>query len=80
MKKIRFFLRTDASDYGVDAYHFQIRKGKEIPIIFLSKALTEEQFRWSTPEKEAYAIVYAFNELEHLIRDRSLHYKLIIVI
>lgn len=37
--------------------------------MFISKALKKEQLRWSTPEKEAYAIYYAFVKLEYLIRD-----------
>ena len=63
------FLHTDASDYGIGAYLFQLKNGIEYPIAFISKALKKEQLRWSTPEKEAYAIYYAFVKLEYLIRD-----------
>jgi phage FluMu gp28-like protein len=66
------FLHTDASDYGIGAYLFQVDSdGKERPIRFLSKALNAVQSRWSTIEKECYAIFYAFKELEYLIRDRK---------
>jgi transposase InsO family protein len=65
------FLHTDASDYGVGAYLFQVDKaGKERPIHFLSKSFSDCQTRWSTIEKECYAIFYSMKELEHLIRDR----------
>ena len=44
----RIWLRTDASNFGIGAYLFQINDaGEEIPIEFLSKSLTlgqEETF------------------------------------
>jgi RNase H-like domain found in reverse transcriptase/Reverse transcriptase (RNA-dependent DNA polymerase) len=64
------FLQTDASDYGIGAYLFQRVNGIDIPIVFFSQALTEDQCRWSTLEKEAYAIIRAFEEFDYLIRDR----------
>lgn len=63
------YLHTDASDYGVGAYAFQIVEEVEVPIAFLSKSLVNEQLNWSTPEKEAYAIFFSFRELEYLLRD-----------
>ena len=63
------FLHTDASDYGIGAYLFQVADGLEHPIMFMSKTLTEAESRWNTTEKECYAIVYAFKKFEHLIRD-----------
>jgi hypothetical protein len=38
--------------------------------MFLSQTFKAEQKRWSAADKECYAIVFAFKELEHLIRDR----------
>ena len=38
--------------------------------MFLSQTFKAEQKRWSTADKECYAIVFAFKHLEHLIRDR----------
>jgi len=64
------FLHTDASDYGIGAYLFQLKQGKEYPISFLSKTLQGAQLRWSTPEKEAYAIFFAITKLEPILRDR----------
>ena len=63
------FLHTDASDYGIGAYLFQLKEGIEYPIAFISKAFKKEQLRWGVPDKEAYVIFYAFNKLEYLIRD-----------
>ena len=62
-------MHTDASDYGIGAYLFQLKDGVEQPIEFVSKSLAKEQLRWSTPEKEAFAILFAFTKLEHLLRD-----------
>ena len=38
-------LQTDASDYGVGGYLFQVIDGKEIPIAFISKSLSKIQLR-----------------------------------
>ena len=63
------FLMTDASDYGLGAYLYQVVDGKETPIQFISKTFDETQLKWSTNEKEAYAIIYAIRKLEPLLRD-----------
>ena len=62
-------LQTDASDYGIGAYLFQRIDGKEKPVAILSKSLDRTQLRWSTPEKEGYAIYYALKKFEYLLRD-----------
>jgi hypothetical protein len=68
--KWRIWLGTDASNYGIGAYLFQVNdEGEEIPIEFLSKSLSTTQFGWSVPEKEAYGIFYALKKWEHLLRD-----------
>ena len=65
-------LYTDASDYGIGAYLCLIIDGKEVPIAFISRTLTKNQRdKWSTPQKEAYAIYYALCKLEHLLLDRQ---------
>ena len=57
-------VQTDASDYGIGAYVFQrcpsdTGEGTvERPIAMISKTLSGSQLNWSTPEKEAYAILY----------------------
>ena len=64
------FLETDASDYGIGGYLYQVIDGVNHTIMFLSKSLTKQQQRWSVPEKECYAIVQSFEKMEHLIKDR----------
>jgi hypothetical protein len=53
-------LNTDASEFGIGAYCFQILEGIEHPIAFVSKELTEVEMKCNVTEKECYAIVYAF--------------------
>jgi hypothetical protein len=62
-------LKTDASDYGIGAYLYILRKGVEIPIRFLSRSLAKAQLNWSTPEKKCFAIWYALQQLSHLLQD-----------
>ena len=63
------FLHTDASNYGIGGYLFQVIDGKQRPIIFLSKALTKTERKWSVYEKEGFAIFYCLMKMEHLLRD-----------
>jgi hypothetical protein len=64
------FLQTDASDYGVGAYHFQKKEDESHhPVMFISKSFNKVQLRWSVPEKEGYAIHMALSKMEHLLRD-----------
>jgi len=66
------FLRTDASEYGIGAYLFQITaEGKEHPIAFLSKSLDKRMRAWDVPQREGFAIFYAFEKLERFLRDRQ---------
>ena len=65
------FLHTDASDYGVGAYLFQVVDGTQRPIAFLSKSLNDRMRRWDTPQKEGYAIFYALDKFDYLLRDRK---------
>ena len=54
-------LYTDASDFAIGAILTQTDDaGTERPIHYLSKALTAEQTRWPTIEKEAWSILYSF--------------------
>ena len=50
---------TDASDYGVGAYFYEMRDGKVRVIRFFSKSLTGAQLNWSTIEKECYGLYWA---------------------
>lgn len=64
-------LMTDASDYGIGGYLFQRVDEIDQPIAFISKSLTETQLRWSTLQKEAYAIFFVCKKLNSLLRDRK---------
>jgi hypothetical protein len=63
-------LQTDASDYGVGAYFYEIRDGKIRVIRFLSKSLTGAQLNWSTIEKECYGLYWAVKMLEEYLDNR----------
>lgn len=65
------FLHTDASDGGIGAHLLQRLNGMIRSIAFVSKALSDTQRRWSTSEKECYAIYYARRKLNYLLRDRQ---------
>ena len=64
-------LYTDASDFGIGGYLCQIKDGKEYPIAFVSHGLSEQEIRWSTIEKECYAIVYSLLKLDYLLSNRK---------
>jgi RNase H-like domain found in reverse transcriptase len=63
-------LHTDASDYGIIGYLFQIVDGMQHPVAFVSKSLAATQSRWSVIQKEAYAIFFTIIYLQSLPRDR----------
>jgi hypothetical protein len=70
------FLQTDASDYGIGAYLYQKvlqadGTSKEYPIGFISKSIANAHSSWDTPMKEGFAIFYALNKWEYLLRDRQ---------
>ena len=70
------FLRTDASDYGIGAYLYQVKTEndgslKEYPIGFVSKSIASQHQSWDTPMKEGYANFYALKKWEYLLRDRQ---------
>jgi hypothetical protein len=61
-------LCTDASDYAIGAYLYQICPDQQQqPIRFLSKTLQGAQRRWSTIEKEAFSIYYTIHKMEDLL-------------
>jgi hypothetical protein len=62
------YLHTDASDYGIGGYLFQVVDNKEKPVMFMSKSLSASEIKWSTIDKEAYAIVYSLYKFKHLIQ------------
>ena len=80
-----FTLYTDASDTCIGACLTQPIDDKELeeisnvvnekPIFFLSDKLLDTQTRWSTVEKEAYAINYALQNLEHYLHNAKFTIK-----
>ncbi|GFW69504.1 retrovirus-related Pol polyprotein from transposon 17.6 [Trichonephila clavipes] len=61
-------LYTDASATAIGACLSQNdEKGKENPIAFFSKKLTETQTRWATIEREAYAVIEALKRFDSWI-------------
>jgi hypothetical protein len=60
-----YIIRTDASDYAIGASLSQLDdEGREHPVAFASSKLTDVQTRWSTIEKEAYAVVFALRKFD----------------
>ena len=49
-------LMTDASDFGIGAYCYQLVDNVEQPVAFVSKSLTSTQYKWAIIQKEAYSI------------------------
>jgi len=70
-------LYTDASNFSIGACLTQRvyveLEDKEIekPIYFLSHKLSDTQTRWSTIEKEAYAIHYSLQKLHHYLHSAT---------
>ncbi|GFS68635.1 retrovirus-related Pol polyprotein from transposon opus [Trichonephila clavipes] len=61
-------LYTDVSATAIGACLSQNdEKGKENPIAFFSKKLTETQTRWATIEREAYAVIEALKRFDSWI-------------
>jgi hypothetical protein len=64
------FLMTDACDYGIGTYCFQLVDNLEQSVALVSKSLNDTQYKWSIIQKEAYAIFYALKQLRSILRDR----------
>ena len=63
-----FIIQCDASNYAIGACLAQINnEGEEHPIEFASSKLSATQQRWSTIEKEAYAIIFALRKFDHFV-------------
>ena len=71
-----FILQTDASDYGVGAVLSQLDNlGNEKVIAYASKALSPREQKYSTTEKEAFAVVFGTAHFRVYLLGR--HFKLI---
>ena len=65
-----YVLYTDASNTCIGACLTQkTDQGEEKPIYFLSHKLSPTQTRWSTIEKEGFAIHYALQKLDHYLHN-----------
>ena len=64
-------LYTDTSDYGIGGVLVQVVSNVWRLIAFISKSLSATQLKWSTIQKEAYAIYYSCQQLDSSIRDRE---------
>ena len=64
-------LMTDASDYGIGGYLYQEVDGVKQLVALVSRSLTRTQLKWSTIQKEAYALYYCCDYLDALLRDRK---------
>ena len=61
--KLPYALHTDASAKAIGAILTQTQGGHERVIAYLSHQLSPTQSRWSTIEREAYAVVHALDHL-----------------
>ncbi len=67
----KWILRTDASDFGVGAVLLQvddtISPPQHQPIGFVSQKLSPQATRWSTIEKEAYAVYFGVKSFSYYL-------------
>ena len=64
-------LMTDASDYGVGVYLYQLIDDKKELVALVSTSQSQTQLKWSVIQKEAYAIFYCCTYLDAMLRDRQ---------
>jgi hypothetical protein len=67
---------TDACDYGIGAYCYQLVDNNEQSVALVSKSLNDTQFKWSILQKEAY-VFYALKQLELSLEIVILQYSVI---
>ena len=64
-----FMLYTDASDLAVGSVLTQVHDSREHVIAYASSTLDDTQKRWSTYDRELYAIVWSIRHFKHYLRD-----------
>jgi len=70
----KFILKTDASNVGIGAVLMQEdEEGKQRPIQWASKKLTETEKRYGITEKEMLAVVWGIEKFEYELRGRRFH-------
>ena len=62
-----YIVSTDASNDTCRAQLSQIHNETEFPVAFLSHTFTDTQWRWSTPEQEAYSIYFAIKKWNYYL-------------
>ncbi len=62
-----FTLSTDASNKAIGAVLSQIQDGKERVVAYASHVLTSTERKWSTYDKELWAIVWSFRHFRHYL-------------
>lgn len=66
-----FELSTDASDTGIGCILSQRDdSGRDQPVLFASKALTNNELNWHTRDKEVYAFVFALRKFRPYLLGR----------
>ena len=63
-----YIVYTDASDDACGAQLSQIHNETEFPVAFLLHTFTDTQWRWSTPEQEAYGIYFAIKKWNYYLQ------------
>lgn len=64
-------LCTDASDTAIGAALQQIQEGRRVPLGFYSKKLSEAQKKYSTYDRELYAIYSGVKFFRHMLEGRD---------
>lgn len=62
---------ADASDKAVGAVIQQFQAGRWVPLAYHSKKLSPQQMRWSTGDKELFALFSAVKRFRHLLEGRT---------
>ena len=62
-----FKIYSDASDHSVGACLTQEYNGFDRPIAFVSSKFSDTQKRWSTIEKESFAIIFALRKFDCIV-------------
>ncbi len=68
-----FHLHTDASETGMGATLMQEYGGLLHPVAYISKTLNSAQRNYSVTKKEALALVFALEELRHMVLGFPIH-------
>ena len=67
----KFFLATDASQDAVGAVLSQMEDGKDRVVAYYSQKLTATQRKWSTYDRELWAIVSSVRHFRHYLRGQE---------